>query len=82
MDAGGGRPRVQSDRRHGHMAAWWCCPDPLRWASRRSSDACVSRYPTCTACRVTTRAPRPGEVDGVDYRSSARYREFQQLIDR
>ena len=41
----------------------------------------MTGFPTCTfPCPVTTRAPRPGEVDGVDY-SFVTAERFQQLID-
>ena len=41
----------------------------------------MTGFPTCTfSVSATTRAPRPGEVDGVDY-SFVTAERFQQLID-
>ena len=61
--------------------AWSCCPVPLPSASRPWCAVCASGFPDLHfSVSATTRAPRPGEVDGVDY-SFVSPERFQQLID-
>ncbi len=50
------------------VGLWWCCRSLPRSANPRWFGVC-ERIPNLHfSVSATTRAPRPGEVDGVDYR--------------
>ena len=72
------RPRSRRRIPRLRSAAAVCClcsPRPRGPARRRSRGACCERDPTLSlSVSVTTRPPRPGEIDGRDYRLHRRRR--------